>query len=303
LARGPGESRLELTAAVEGLDLARLFTALVLEPPVGGEALGSLGAEVSASGPVGDPVSLAVTQRLDFTPPARLPPELLRLRGDFTHTVTAFDGSERTIEVSPSSSDFIARADVPPLFVQTLLLAEDAAFFSHRGLDLTELPKALAANLARGSTVRGASTITQQLAKNLFLSREKSVKRKLQELVLAFLLESALGKDRILEIYLNVIEWGPGLYGLRPAARHYFAKEPRALTPKEMAFLVVLIPSPIRYQRSFVEGALSPGLEPLVANLLAKLRSVEALSEEEYAAALAETLAFRREVGAVDGAD
>jgi membrane peptidoglycan carboxypeptidase len=100
-----------------------------------------------------------------------------------------------------------------------------------------------------------------------------------------------------------VIEWGPGLYGLRPAARHYFAKEPRALTPKEMAFLVVLIPAPIRYQRSFVEGALSPGLEPLVASLLAKLRSVEALSEEEYVAALAETLVFRREVGAVDGAD
>jgi Transglycosylase len=303
LARGPGESSLALTAAVDGLDLARLFTAVVLEPPIEAEALGSLSAEVSASGSVGDPASLVVTQRLDFTPPPKPPPALLRLRGDFTHKVTAIDGSDRTIEISPSSSDFIARADVPPLFVQTLLLAEDAAFFSHRGLDLTELPKALAANLAHGSAVRGASTITQQLAKNLFLSRERSLKRKLQELALAFLLESALGKDRILEIYLNVIEWGPGLHGLRPAARHYFAKEPRALTPKEMAFLVVLIPAPISYQRSFVEGALSPGLEPLVANLLAKLRSVEALSEEEYVAALAETLVFRKEVGAVHAAD
>ena len=129
---------------------------------------------------------------------------------------------------------------------------------------------------------------------NLFLSREKSLKRKLQELALAFLLEAALGKDRILEIYLNVIEWGPGLYGLRPAARHYFGKEPGALSPKEMAFLVVMIPGPVKYQRSFNEGALSAGLEPLVVKLLAKLRSVDALSEDEYSAALAETLAFRR---------
>ena len=198
------------------------------------------------------------------------------------------------IEVSAASPDFIARAEVPPLFVQTLLLGEDAAFFSHRGVDLAELPKAMAANRAEGAAVRGASTITQQLAKNLFLSRERSLHRKLQELALAFLLESALGKDRILEIYLNVIEWGPGLHGLRPAARHYFGKAAGCVDPEEMAFLVTLIPGPIKYQRSFEEGALSPGLEPLVTNLLSKLRSLEALSSEEYEAALAETLTFRR---------
>ena len=131
------------------------------------------------------------------------------------------------------------------------------------------------------------------------MSRERTLRRKLQELALAFLLESTLGKDRILEIYLNVIEWGPGLYGLRPAARHYFGKEPTALTPKEMAFLVALIPGPTKYQRSFEEGALSAGFEPLVTNLLAKLRSTGGLSEEEYAAALAETLAFRRPTSGV----
>src|SRR5262245_16935256 len=182
----------------------------------------------------------------------------------------------------------------PPLFVRALLLAEDSAFFSHHGLDLGELPKALAANWAEGGAVRGASTLTQQLAKNLFLTRERSLTRKLQELPLAFLLEAALGKDRILEIYVNVIEWGPGVYGLRPAARYYFGKEPGALTPKETAFLVVMIPGPVKYQRSFREGVLSAGLEPLVSNLLAKLRSVDALGEEDYAAALAEPLAFRR---------
>ena len=292
--RGPTDARLDLELKVERLDLARLFRALGLELPAGVDPLGSLSATIGATGPLTELASLAITQRIDFTPPARVPSALARLRGDFTHEVTAPDGTRQTIDVSPASPAFIARAEIPPLFVQTLLIGEDAAFFSHRGLDLGELPKALAANWAEGSAIRGASTITQQLAKNLFLSREKSLHRKLQELALAFLLESTLGKDRILEIYVNVIEWGPGLYGLRPAARHYFGKEPGALTPKEMAFLVALIPGPIKYQRSFEEGALSPGFEPLVTNLLLKLRSVNALSEEECAAALAETLAFRR---------
>jgi len=98
-------------------------------------------------------------------------------------------------------------------------------------------PRCSPTGLAAGAA-RGASTITQQLAKNLFLSRDKQLGRKLQELAITFLLESALGKDRILEIYLNIIEWGPDLRGLRPAARRYFGREARELTPAEMAFLV-----------------------------------------------------------------
>ena len=111
-----------------------------------------------------------------------------------------------------------------------------------------------------------------------------------QELAITFLLESALGKDRILEIYLNIIEWGPGLRGLRPAARHYFSCEPRALTPAEMAFLVAIIPGPIKYQSSFAHGTPGPGLRSLIDELLAKLRSVHAIGEEEYLRALGEPL-------------
>jgi membrane peptidoglycan carboxypeptidase len=221
-----------------------------------------------------------------------LPAALLALREDFTHEAVDPDGTRRAILVSPASPDFLPRNEVPPLFLQALLLGEDAAFYSHPGIDLGELPRALATNWTRAKAARGGSTITQQLAKNLFLTREKSLPRKLKELVLAFLLEAALGKDRILEIYLNVIEWGPGLNGLRPAARHYFGKEPRDLSAKETAFLVALIPGPLKYQRSFAEGALSPGFEPLVLNLLGKLRASGALSEEAYAESLAETLVF-----------
>ena len=154
-------------------------------------------------------------------------------------------------------------------------------------------PVAFATNLARGTSARGASTIPQQLAKNLFLSRRKTLSRKLEEASLALLLDASLGKSRELEIYLNVIEWGPGVYGLRPAARHYFAREPMQLTPKQMAFLVSLVPGPIKYQRSFEGGVMTPFFEGLVATLLAKLRSVEALTEEEYDAALAAPLELR----------
>lgn len=183
-------------------------------------------------------------------------------------------------------------AKIPELVVNAFLAAEDDKFYEHSGVDFVSMLRAAAVTLFTDET-QGASTITQQLAKNLFLTRERSLNRKLQELALSFLLEATLGKDRILEIYLNIIEWGPGLYGLRPAARHYFEKEPQALTPRESAFLVALIPGPVKYQRSFANGELTPGFETLVENLLVKLRSVDALSEDEYQAALAQTLALR----------
>jgi penicillin-binding protein 1A len=94
---------------------------------------------------------------------------------------------------------------------------------------------------------------------------------------------------------VNVIEWGPGLYGLVPAARHYFGKTPAQLTPKEIAFLVCLIPSPVRYHQAHAAGHAGPGMEQLMANLLAKLRSVDALDEDAYRSALEEELRFAPE--------
>ncbi len=288
----PGKAEGDLSARVTlaGLDFARLFKAL--GRPVE-EPLGSLSGTVSLEGPLDDPKALAVDQQITFTRPEKRPAAVTRLRGDFAHEVTTSDGTRRTLQVSPASPDFIALLDVPPLFIRALLIAEDAAFFSHPGIDLAEMPRAIAINWARGEAARGASTLTQQLAKNLFLTREKSLHRKLRELSYSFLLESTLGKNRILEIYLNIIEWGPGLYGLRPAARHYFGREPQALTPREIAFLVSMIPGPIKYQRSIEGGELRPGFEVLVNNLLVKLRSVDALTEEQYLQAREEKLAFR----------
>lgn len=275
------------------LDFAQLLGASGLDVPEGlglasgtSHDLGTASIQLQVRGHLDAPASLTVTQKVDFMPPRELPPGILRLRGDFPFLATDASARRRTIEVSPTSPDFIALGDVPPLFLRALLVAEDAGFYGHRGIDLREMPTALLTNWSRGTAARGASTLSQQLAKNLFLSRDKQLGRKLQELPITFLLESALGKSRILEIYLNIIEWGPDLRGLRPAARHYFGREPRALTPAEMAFLVVIIPGPIKYQSSFARGTPSTGLRSLMGDLLAKLRSVDAIGEEEYRQAL-----------------
>ncbi len=287
----------DLALGVQHLDFAQLLgTSGLAVPeslgmaPGGVSDLGSATIDLRVRGRPADPASLTVSQKISFRPPRQMPPAIARLRGDFIFRSDDGAGPHRPIDISPASPDFIALRDVPPLFVRTLLLSEDAGFYGHRGIDLRELPAALVTNWSRGGAARGASTITQQLAKNLFLSREKQLGRKLQELAITFLLESALGKDRILEIYLNIIEWGPDLRGLRPAARHYFGREPGALTPAEMAFLVAIIPGPIKYQSSFAHGTPGPGLRLLIDQLLGKLRSVHAIGEEEYLQALAEPI-------------
>jgi len=288
----------DLALGVQHLDFAQLLGAsglgvpesLGMAPGGGGLDLGSASIDVRVRGRPADPASLSVSQKIDFKPPRQMPPAILRLRGDYVFGSQDGSGPHRPIDVSPASPDFIALRDAPPLFVRTLLLSEDAGFYGHRGIDLRELPAALLTNWSRGGAARGASTITQQLAKNLFLSRDKQIGRKLQELAITFLLESALGKNRILEIYLNIIEWGPDLRGLRPAARSYFGREPQALTPAEMAFLVAIIPGPIKYQSSFAHGTPGPGLRSLIDALLAKLRAVDAIGEEEYRQALDEPI-------------
>jgi len=289
----PDDPELDIHLSVERVDFGRLLATAGLELPSGVAHFGSAALELDVRGQARDPRSLVVKQRVDFTRPEAPIPALERLRAPFLQEVRPPHGQPRLLLVGPESTDFIALVDVPPLFVRALLLSEDAGFYGHHGLDFAEMCVALATNWVRGTNARGASTITQQLAKNLFLTREKSVSRKLSEAALALLIDATLGKQRVLEVYLNVIEWGPDVYGLRSASRHYFGKEPQDLTIKETAFLVALIPGPIKYQRSFRDGALSPAFESLVANVLTKLRSVDAIDEAQYETALAEALLIR----------
>ncbi|GBC76938.1 Biosynthetic peptidoglycan transglycosylase [bacterium HR08] len=133
---------------------------------------------------------------------------------------------------------------ISPHLVRAVLAGEDPRFFIHHGFDWEQIQEAIRENLQEGEIVRGASTITQQLAKNLFLSTARTPLRKLREAVITVELELLLGKRRILELYLNVIEWGDGIYGAEAAARQYFGISAARLTPEQAAFLAAIIPNP-----------------------------------------------------------
>lgn len=127
------------------------------------------------------------------------------------------------------------------------IAAEDASFFIHEGFDWEGIKDAAIHNLEAGELKRGGSTITQQLAKNLYLSTERSLLRKAREALITRSLEHHLTKERILELYLNVAEWGNGVYGAEAAARHHFGKSAQDLTAEEAAWLAAILPSPRRY--------------------------------------------------------
>jgi monofunctional biosynthetic peptidoglycan transglycosylase len=133
---------------------------------------------------------------------------------------------------------------ISPNLTRAVLVAEDGRFWKHNGVDYEQLRDAMEVNLERMEFVRGASTITQQLAKNLYLSPSKNPVRKLRELLIARRLEAELSKQRILELYLNVIEWGDGIYGAEAAARQYFRTSAAQLGPQEAALLAAAIINP-----------------------------------------------------------
>ena len=157
---------------------------------------------------------------------------------------------------------------------KAILISEDAAFFSHKGVDVNELKEAIKRDWETLSFKRGGSTITMQLAKNLYLNPSKNPLRKLKEIVIAWQLEQALSKRRIFEVYLNVVEFGRNIYGVEAAAHHYFGKSAATLDPLESATLAALLPSP----RSSRERSILSRRNAI----LARLSSVGYVSKEEH---------------------
>ena len=136
---------------------------------------------------------------------------------------------------------------ISPYLRQAVVTAEDASFFTHEGFDWEGIKDAALYNLEAGELKRGGSTITQQLAKNLYLSSERSLLRKARETLITRSLEQHLTKERILELYLNIAEWGKDIYGAEAAARHHFKKSAHTLSSDEAAWLAAILPSPRRY--------------------------------------------------------
>lgn len=150
---------------------------------------------------------------------------------------------------------------------RAIIAAEDGKFLQHDGFDWEALQKAYEKNLTRGRIVAGGSTISQQLAKNLFLSAAKTPWRKLQEAAITVMLESVMDKRRILEIYLNIIEWGNGVFGAEAAARHYYGTTAAGLGPAQAARLAAMVPNPRFYDRN----RNSPNLNRKTAVILARM--------------------------------
>jgi len=152
-------------------------------------------------------------------------------------------------------------------FKRAVVAAEDARFMDHEGFDWQAISKAIEKNERKGKVVSGASTISQQLAKNLFLSGERSWIRKGQEAVITWMLESALSKRRILELYLNYAELGEGVFGAEAAARHHFGTSAAALGPSQAAYLAAILPSPRRYARGNTTAYISGRMETILARM------------------------------------
>ncbi len=211
---------------------------------------------------------------------------------DTTSLMTARAAEARATGEEPQHVQYwVPLNEVSERVIQAVRMGEDAAFFGHSGFDFHEIRESVWKNFQRGEYARGASTITQQLAKNLFLSNEKSLQRKLKEAVLTYRLENALSKKRILELYLNVIEWGDGIYGIEAAARAYFGKPAAYLDAAEAALLAAMIPNPRRLNPAKRFDSLKVRQE----RILGWMARAGFLTEEELARAKEQTLHLKSE--------
>ena len=226
-----------------------------------------------------------------------VPPELEkgRFAHDFTHVIYSKTGEREEETTGPGTPNWTSLDDISPYMQVAVLTTEDGAFFHHHGFNHAAIRNAVAADIRARRFARGASTITMQLAKNLFLTREKTVARKLEELVLADYLEQAFTKDEIMELYLNVIEFGPDVYGVTAAAQHYFGRRPNELNLAEALFLSSILPNPIAFHKVYEDGHVGDAwLRTIRARMEVAARN-GLISPPELAEGITEDVVFHKE--------
>jgi monofunctional biosynthetic peptidoglycan transglycosylase len=175
-----------------------------------------------------------------------------------------------------------------------IILSEDWAFYDHEGIDVEQMKTAIN-EMMSASRFRGASTITQQMVKNVFLSESRTIWRKFHEIILAQKVEKVLTKQRILEVYLNVIEYGPSVYGIKKASWYYFKKSPSQLSPRDAAFLALLLPSPKKYHVSFKNRKLTKFAQKRIKAILTKLRMAKVITPDQYAYEVSSRMNWERD--------
>lgn len=204
-------------------------------------------------------------------------------------------------KVGPDEKDWIPIRTVSRHVLNAIVVAEDGRFYQHEGLDFTEILNSVALNMKKGRYVRGGSTITQQVVKVAFLSRDKTLVRKVREAIGALLLEKILTKDEILEWYINLVEFGDGVYGIKAAAKHYFAIKPELLTIEQGANLALVLPSPNAWSVGLRRRELTPFGHRRYARIITAMRQAGLITETLWLHALA-TGDFGRPVRAYEDA-
>lgn len=221
--------------------------------------------------------------------PAELSPRRFATR--FVREVKGGDKHPMELESGPGTADWVPYDAISPFMEAAVLVCEDGHFPYHRGFDFEAIQNSIRDNLNQGRFVRGASTVTMQLAKNLYLGKEKTLGRKLQEAVLTQLLEQELSKRELMELYLNVIEYGPGIYGIGPAAHYYFAKMPADLSLGQALYIASILPNP-EHQHFDRTGKVSAGWTRYLQRLMHIAKKIGRVSEEQLATGLSEQVAF-----------
>ncbi len=217
-------------------------------------------------------------------------PDFRKMRSQVTILIKKRDKTKSTKQIGPRAPGWVPMKQVSNHLLMAVISSEDASFFSHNGVDMHELREALKKDIEEKRWARGASTITQQVVKNVFLTQEKTITRKIREILWAWQLDKALSKPEVLCFYVNMAEWGPGIYGIRDAAQHYFQKPASELSAKESAFLAMLLPSPWRYHSYFERKKLTPWAAGRVEQILRVMNRMGFLDDDEYAATRHENL-------------
>ncbi len=217
-----------------------------------------------------------------------------QLRTVFNYS--GYDAARRPLELrsGPGSGRWVPLNKMSPYLVEGLVAQEDTRFLQHRGISLGGIRSAIKSNLRLGRFKYGASTLTMQLAKNLFLKRDRTMQRKFKEVFFTFYLERYFTKAQILELYFNIVEYGPSLYGIVDASRYYFGRAPRDLDLLESAFLINLLPGPVTRHGQYVRGVLDDSFKKQMTSLIDRLQQLGVVSAEERAEARPENLVFHR---------
>ena len=222
-------------------------------------------------------------------------PRFADLKTEYPHVI--YHGPKKPSEVVIKKNppvNWVPLSQVSKAAQGAILVSEDWAFYHHPGYDEKQIKEAIEDSLESGKLKRGASTITQQVVRNIYLSKKKSITRKVRELWMATKIEKVLGKKKILELYLNIAEWGEGVFGIQEDAHVYFDKNASQLTAKEGAFLAMLLPSPKKYAISFHQKQLTPFARRIVKSVLGKMVQAGYITAEQKDAEWATPLKFEK---------